>query len=972
MPHPSPASLLKAAFATAFCAALMLLSVGSASAAAPSNDNLADAQTLLAQSFNVSGSTTGATLEPGEPEHHNSDENGGSVWYRWYAPTDGGTIRVDACESTGAKVAVYLQLGFGMAGLFQIGEGGCKVYAPNFGSVYIAVDSEPDFQGDFTLVGSVHQPPANNNFNDAVALTGNDVTVNGTNIAATVEVGEPAHGSGRSVWYRWTAPSTGLAYLEVCELHNQEVAAYTGSSVDSLTLVSRDDSCATTFPATAGQTYRVAVFGEMDDFRLRVSVNQAPANDNLASAQLLSGKSGAVIGDNRGATSEIGEINHTYSDPDGSVWYRWAPPESGIAVVKTCDAGAPWWAYNKEVFVYSYPGSNPTYANLVRVAPVESYGLCTAAFSATAGTNYRIVVDGQRRIRGPFELRFDVYSPPTNSEFANAVHLSGNWSVVSGSTAGANLEESGGISRVWYRWTAPKNGVAVVNVCDSPPAARPWVGVYTGSNVNDLEEVDTTESEGGCEQRFAALAGTTYRISPGHSYEDQGPFTLKVGYPVRDLSVARAGTGSGSVTSSPAGINCGGTCTSSFDQNSIVVLTAAAAGDSLFTGWSGACAGTGTCQVTLDQARSVTAQFDQKPTYALSVTRSGSGGGTVSSDPNGIACGSNCSSSYIDGTQVALTAAPVDGSRFVGWSGACSGTGTCQVTMSEVRSVTAQFSLIPDYALTVNKTGNGFGTVTSNPAGISCGSTCSSDFTEGATVTLAALATQGSTFEGWSGACSGTGACEVTMNEARAVTARFLDIPDPVHLISVSKSGAGSGSVSSGPSGIDCGSTCAAEFVEGTTVTLTATASAGSSFGGWSGSCSGTGTCEITVDRAASVTASFAKIPDPGQPVLGPLRVTPVAKTVKRGKTATFRVKVTNTGTATAANVKVCVKAPAKLIKLRRCATIGSLDAGASATAVFKGKVPAKARRGARATLLISAIGTGVTPKSAKATLKVG
>ena len=88
------------------------------------------------------------------------------------------------------------------------------------------------------------------------------------------------------------------------------------------------------------------------------------------------------------------------------------------------------------------------------------------------------------------------------------------------------------------------------------------------------------------------------------------------------------------------------------------------------------------------------------------------------------------------------------------------------------RSVTG-IGALTTLALTVSKTGAGSGTVTSNPAGISCGATCSAAFAIGTMVTLTAAPVAGSTFTGWSGSCTGTGACTVTMSSARAVTASF-------------------------------------------------------------------------------------------------------------------------------------------------------------------------------------------------------
>ncbi|MFN0277467.1 MAG: InlB B-repeat-containing protein [Pyrinomonadaceae bacterium] len=78
--------------------------------------------------------------------------------------------------------------------------------------------------------------------------------------------------------------------------------------------------------------------------------------------------------------------------------------------------------------------------------------------------------------------------------------------------------------------------------------------------------------------------------------------------------------------------------------------------------------------------------------------------------------------------------------------------------------------------LTVSNTDVSKGTVTSQPAGISCGTQCSSDFADGSVVTLTAAPSSGSSFAGWTGACNGTGACDVTMDQARSVTATFSSL----------------------------------------------------------------------------------------------------------------------------------------------------------------------------------------------------
>ena len=244
------------------------------------------------------------------------------------------------------------------------------------------------------------------------------------------------------------------------------------------------------------------------------------------------------------------------------------------------------------------------------------------------------------------------------------------------------------------------------------------------------------------------------------------------------LAIATAGAGTGAVTSSPTGVNCPGTCSSTFVAGTNVTLIATPNGGSTFAGWSGACSGTGSCTVTMSAARSVTATFNP-PAFTLDVSTAGTGGGAVTSSPAGITCPSACSTSYTQGTAVTLTAAPNATSTFAGWGGggACTGTGTCAVTMSAAQSVTATFNTIT-FPLTVTFTTNtGTGAVTSSPAGINCqkGTACPpANFALNTVVTLTAVPGTGGRFVGWSGACTGTSlTCTVTMSQARTVTADF-------------------------------------------------------------------------------------------------------------------------------------------------------------------------------------------------------
>jgi phospholipase C len=159
----------------------------------------------------------------------------------------------------------------------------------------------------------------------------------------------------------------------------------------------------------------------------------------------------------------------------------------------------------------------------------------------------------------------------------------------------------------------------------------------------------------------------------------------------------------------------------------------------------------------------------QPSQFTLTVSPTGSG--TVTSAPAGINCGTTCSATFPAGTSITLTASPAASNTFSGWSGACSGTAKCTVVLNADTNVGAAFS--GPLSLAVSVAGPGTGVITSTPAGINCGQTCSSTFKAGTSVTLNAVPAANSTFAGWSGACSGTAACTIKGANAVAVTATF-------------------------------------------------------------------------------------------------------------------------------------------------------------------------------------------------------
>ncbi len=195
----------------------------------------------------------------------------------------------------------------------------------------------------------------------------------------------------------------------------------------------------------------------------------------------------------------------------------------------------------------------------------------------------------------------------------------------------------------------------------------------------------------------------------------------------------------------------------SYSSGTVVTVTATANSGFVFSGWSGALSGTtNPTTITMNAAKSVTANFTAIPPTTFALTTSASAGGTISPG----------SGTYNSGTVVTVTATPNAGFTFSGWSGALSGTtNPTTITMNAAKSVTANFTAIPTYTLSTNATAGG----TIAPG--------SGSYISGAVVTVTATANSGFVFSGWSGDLSGsTNPTTITMNAAKSVTANFTAI----------------------------------------------------------------------------------------------------------------------------------------------------------------------------------------------------
>lgn len=339
-----------------------------------------------------------------------------------------------------------------------------------------------------------------------------------------------------------------------------------------------------------------------------------------------------------------------------------------------------------------------------------------------------------------------------------------------------------------------------------------------------------------------------------------GANVIGVGRDFVAVTVLFAGNGGGTVTG--LGLSCAsnaGTCSLNVprtDASAVYTVSASAGPGSTFTGWSGAgCSGTGLCNIALAAPSTVTATFEL-PSVQLSVAKTGSGAGTVTSDLYGIVCGATCNANVPASTAITLTATADPGSSFAGWTGGgCSGVGPCVVTVSSATTVTAEF-VAGIYTVGVTKTGTGTGTVQSSDGIINCGSSCSASLEYGDTITLSATPDDNSTFSGWSySGCTGTGPCTINVTAATTVTAKFML---KRFTVVVKLTGTGEGKVASDPGKISCGEVCSGEFEYGTEVTLTPSSAIGSTFAGWAGPrCKETGPCTVRVTTDITATAVF-------------------------------------------------------------------------------------------------------------------
>lgn len=247
-----------------------------------SNDTFNNATLLTGPPLSISQYNDCASKEPGEPNHV-GNAGGHSVWFTWTPDSNQTAIVTTRRSDFDTLLAVYI--GGAVSGLNLVASNddvsstirqSAVSFAASAGTVYrIAVDG---YNGAVGTVVLNLNPPANDDFAAAFAITGAFGATNSYTIGASKEAREPAHAfdvGGHSVWYSWTAPISGpVEFNTAGSTFDTTLAIYLGNDVTNLSLMAENDddteaglhTSRLSFDATAGVTYQIAIDGYGGDF----------------------------------------------------------------------------------------------------------------------------------------------------------------------------------------------------------------------------------------------------------------------------------------------------------------------------------------------------------------------------------------------------------------------------------------------------------------------------------------------------------------------------------------------------------------------------------------------------------------------------------------------------------------------------------------------------------------------------------
>ena len=478
----------------------------------PRNDNFARRRRLFGERVRVRGTTQGATTEAVEPS------SSSSVWYSWRAPRDG-TFEFSVTPEERAQMAVFTGPHLGQLSIVSDWMTERDTLRVQRGTLYhIRVGTGRFGEGQFELaIRPVNSPP-NDDFADAILLSGTNTSVNGTLLHATHEGMELVYFSGvNNVWYKWQAPSGGLFFASAtADGLFPHVAVYQGATPYPWFTVSQPVTgvrIGASFRAEEGATYWLSVYGygnSYSNFTLTISGETPPSNDHFDNRIIVSGAEVSVMGSTLGSTN--------------AGWYSWTAPTSGVYRIAAplvrlpqsagvVGGAPPFPAPGAQLTVFT--GNALDALTFITGGDIEN----GAVLRAAAGVTCHITVPIGLSL---FELRIHPVQALPNDDYSNATLLNSDTPVfVTGSTRDATTEPGGSYSgaTVWYRWIAPTNGLFTVQVLPGYNAA--WI--YSG---NDFATAQLLYSNR--RPLIRATAGEEFRIGIPHTYYSSGAFALRI------------------------------------------------------------------------------------------------------------------------------------------------------------------------------------------------------------------------------------------------------------------------------------------------------------------------------------------------------------------------------------------------------------------------------------------------------------
>ena len=495
----------------------------------PENDDFQEATSLGGDDLNVPIGFTGASLELDERPHGTTDELG-SVWYRWMAPASGGFL-LEMIGSNGPySIAAYTGTSLTNLARFSVetvqnSRGARTVLAATEGTLYhIAITRPGGTSAPAEL--RIRRAPENDAFGRRREIVESSLPLVEDAAGGTLEIGEPPHSMkpfGASLWYGWTAPSTGGVVFKTGDLpgpvttpaHSElaalRVAAYVGSQLNTLYRVAQSDRGTLTFRATEGTRYAIAISDPQSvGTAYQLQILRAPPNDDFETRVALDSSAFTVVGSLLGSTLETQEPALA-PNQTASLWWEWTAPASGGQSLLSRSPGS-------SVRVEVFEGKR-----LDALVPVTEYHFAQdrvdqTAFRSVAGRAYQIRVSTDDPLLGSFELQ--LAPAPINDDWTQAGTQTGLPLEIRGSLLGATRESldssavPGESGTVWYRWTAPDTRPVAVSVLGEDGG---WVlRVYDGDGPNRLRLLgsDVVEDrQRPAVVRLEAQRGATYSIA---------------------------------------------------------------------------------------------------------------------------------------------------------------------------------------------------------------------------------------------------------------------------------------------------------------------------------------------------------------------------------------------------------------------------------------------------------------------------